>query len=185
MFFVVEEEYGDLNGDNTTAEAYYVTGLDITILADASINDNDTWDNQVAVVNSLEIGGVSGWRLPNADVNNDGTVINCVGGGVAGCEDNELQYLYWEEGITFEEPGPFFGVQSSKYWYSTGLGLVGAWVINYQNGGITADPKTSLNFLWPVHDGMVGGAVIPIPAAVWLFGSGLIGLISVARRKIP
>ena len=27
------------------------------------------------------------------------------------------------------------------------------------------------------------GAVVPVPAAVWLFGSGLIGLIGIARRK--
>ncbi len=27
------------------------------------------------------------------------------------------------------------------------------------------------------------GPVVPVPAAVWLFGSGLIGLIAVARRK--
>ena len=27
------------------------------------------------------------------------------------------------------------------------------------------------------------GPVVPVPAAVWLFGSGLIGLIGVARRK--
>ena len=27
------------------------------------------------------------------------------------------------------------------------------------------------------------GAVVPVPAAVWLFGSGLVGLIAVARRK--
>jgi len=28
-----------------------------------------------------------------------------------------------------------------------------------------------------------GGTVVPVPAAVWLFGSGLIGLIGLARRK--
>ena len=27
------------------------------------------------------------------------------------------------------------------------------------------------------------GAVVPVPAAIWLFGSGLIGLIGIARRK--
>ena len=27
------------------------------------------------------------------------------------------------------------------------------------------------------------GAVVPVPAAVWLFGSGLIGLVGIARRK--
>ena len=30
---------------------------------------------------------------------------------------------------------------------------------------------------------LVRTSVVPVPAAVWLFGSGLIGLISIARRK--
>ena len=29
----------------------------------------------------------------------------------------------------------------------------------------------------------LGGTTVPVPPAVWLFGSGLIGLIGVARRK--
>ena len=29
-----------------------------------------------------------------------------------------------------------------------------------------------------------GQAAVPIPAAVWLFGSGLLGLVGLARRKI-
>ena len=32
-------------------------------------------------------------------------------------------------------------------------------------------------------DSAIVGALVPIPAAAWLFGSGLIGLIGVARRK--
>ena len=28
-----------------------------------------------------------------------------------------------------------------------------------------------------------GGTVVPVPASVWLFGSGLLGLVGVARRK--
>ena len=31
--------------------------------------------------------------------------------------------------------------------------------------------------------GEIRGQVVPIPAAVWLFGSGLVGLIVIARRK--
>jgi len=32
-------------------------------------------------------------------------------------------------------------------------------------------------------DNLSADAVVPVPAAVWLFGSGLIGLIGIARRK--
>ena len=33
------------------------------------------------------------------------------------------------------------------------------------------------------HLSFYNSGVVPVPAAVWLFGSGLIGLIAVARRK--
>jgi len=32
-------------------------------------------------------------------------------------------------------------------------------------------------------DGTITGSLVPVPAAVWLFGSGLIGLVGIARRK--
>ena len=44
------------------------------------------------------------------------------------------------------------------------------------------DSATFLNFS-PNFDFTVDAAVIPVPAAVWLFGSGLLGLVGVARRK--
>jgi hypothetical protein len=36
------------------------------------------------------------------------------------------------------------------------------------------------NFNFNLHGNMT---VVPVPAAVWLFGSGLLGLAGVARRK--
>jgi hypothetical protein len=37
---------------------------------------------------------------------------------------------------------------------------------------------------YAVHDGDVGVAAVPLPAAaVWLFGSGLLGLIGIAGKK--
>jgi hypothetical protein len=33
------------------------------------------------------------------------------------------------------------------------------------------------------QDGVLGVTTVPVPAAVWLFGSGLLGLVGVARRK--
>ena len=37
------------------------------------------------------------------------------------------------------------------------------------------------HYAWAVMDGDVNA--VPIPDTVWLFGSGLIGLIGIARRK--
>jgi len=36
---------------------------------------------------------------------------------------------------------------------------------------------------WAVRDGDVALAAIPVPASVWLFGSGLLGLMGLAKRK--
>lgn len=42
----------------------------------------------------------------------------------------------------------------------------------------------ALQWNWKDDDRpLVGAGVVPVPAAVWLFGSGLIGLIGIARRK--
>jgi hypothetical protein len=51
--------------------------------------------------------------------------------------------------------------------YQNSLGQSATWTLN-ANG--------SLSYAVP-------GAVVPVPAAVWLFGSGLVGLVGIARRK--
>ena len=164
--------------------AYYDPNLDIT-WANGNINSLDTWDNQVAWAAGLTIGGITGWRLPIADVNGDGTVVNCAGGGVNGCEDNEMGFLYWEESITPSDPGPFSNVPSGDYWSGTEFarnpGLL-AWTFQFRDGLQDADTKTLNHFAWAVHSGDVP-LVVPLPAAVWLFGSGLLGFIGIARRK--
>ena len=58
-----------------TGLAYYDTLLDITWAADARIVENDTWANQTAWASTLNLGGVTGWRLPSADADGDGTVV--------------------------------------------------------------------------------------------------------------
>ena len=44
-----------------------------------------------------------------------------------------------------------------------------------------------LNGFWPAQGAIshvsIYGSAVPVPAAVWLFGSGLLGLIGIARRK--
>lgn len=43
---------------------------------------------------------------------------------------------------------------------------------------------TGVDFAWTLNtDGSLSYAAVPIPAAAWLFGSGLLGLIGIARRR--
>ena len=61
------------------------------------------------------------------------------------------------------------------HWYyfegTTGTGLAGSWDASVIFGGSGA--VSTVNAY----------SVVPVPAAVWLFGSGLIGLVGLARRK--
>jgi len=68
---------------------------------------------------------------------------------------------------------------------------LGAFVAGYHlEDGTVIAATTTTDFIGIVHpdtyDGLItsmNAQVVPVPAAVWLFGSGLIGLIGVARRK--
>lgn len=181
--------------------AYYDPNLNITWAADASINGPDTWFNQKSWAAGLSIGGVTGWRLPNADINSDGAIVNCSGGGVANCSDNEMGFLSWEEGISESTPGPFSNIiggaiTGNAYWSSTEVSAApsNAWTFDFEGSvnvifskfigaGPTGDGDPDELFIraWAVRSGDVG--VVPVPAALWLFGSGLISLIGIAMRK--
>jgi hypothetical protein len=136
-------------------QAYYDPNLDITWAADANINDRDNWDNQMAWAAGLTLGGESGWRLPNADVNGDNTVIDCSGGGVENCADNEMGFLFWEEGITAAAPGPFSDVQAFVYWSGTEFGSSNVWAISFFSGGQGLNHTDNTFPAWAVHDGDV------------------------------
>jgi hypothetical protein len=146
-----------------------------------------TWDTATAWAAGLSVGGVSSWRLASSDVNGDGTLVNCASGGVTGCEDNELGFLFWEEGITFDTPGPFINIEeSNRYWTNTEntASLADdAWAFDMVNGGIqiSTNKNADIHFAWAVYDGDV--AAVPVPAAIWLFGFGLLGLIGISREK--
>ncbi|MGD8630956.1 MAG: VPLPA-CTERM sorting domain-containing protein [Gammaproteobacteria bacterium] len=52
---------------------------------------------------------------------------------------------------------------------------------DFSSSGILFGSGSVLSGLWDVNS--FNTTVVPVPAAVWLFGSGLIGLAGVARRK--
>lgn len=184
-------------------QAYYDDQLDITWLADADAGAGSafddgpsttdgrmTWANASAWAASLTIGGVSDWRLPNQDINDDGSIAKCALVTKAACMDNEYGHLYFYgagtvlgNGVTEASPGSFSNIQLAYYWSATDYAPDpnDAWIFYFYDGNRHWVAKNGNQNAWAVHDGDI--AAVPLPAAVWLFGSGLIGLIGLARRK--
>jgi len=70
-------------------------------------------------------------------------------------------------------------------WTTLGTSLVidPTWVGETLQIGFTSTAR-EFNPSGVFYDNLnVGAAVVPVPAAVWLFGSGLLGLVGVARRR--
>jgi len=57
--------------------------------------------------------------------------------------------------------------------------------VTYTGGSLQGNLTSGQLELASVGSGVAGklGAVVPVPAAAWLFGSGLLGLVGVARRR--
>ena len=67
------------------------------------------------------------------------------------------------------------------YWSGSEFEGPTAHMIFFFTTGSQYSVQSGDGFAWAVADGDIGA--VPVPAAVWLFGSGLIGLVGLARRK--
>jgi hypothetical protein len=167
---------------------------DITWAQNTSINGTGDWATQMAWVDSLSIYDSvrnvtwDDWRLPSADVDGNGVIYECnpIGGGywLETCLDNEMSFMYsryrpWETGL-------FTNLRADFYWSGTEYApspAEWAWSFAMFNGeNYGGDFKQAEWHAWAVRDGDVAASVVPIPAAVWLFGSGL-GLLAWFRRR--
>lgn len=184
----------------TDYQAYYDTEADLTWLTDANANANGlmTWNNADAWTAGLSINGITGWRLPyTPDI--DPTCDQTEGPGFFGCSGSEMGNLFYNvlggvarESITTTHNANydlFSNIQSSYYWSTEA-----AWNAPYSvwafgmSGEVDAEAEKEGGdpynpyylYAWPVHSGNAGA--VPLPAALWLFGSGLLGLIRMARR---
>lgn len=172
-----------------------------------------TWSTAVAWATSLNPygSGITGWRLPTTvDVGNDGAtygsygIYQAVDYGYNITSHSEMSYMFYEtlgniayydtSGIAtgctapnycLSNTGPFSNLQPNNYWsvteepYNTNY----AWDFSFSHGYQSNFHKAySLN-TWAVHAGDVGASAVPVPTAAWLFGSGLLGLVGIARRK--
>ena len=184
-----------LTPGGTDFQAAYDTVLDITWLTDADLSGRFNWDNQVGWARGLDTAnylGVDGWRLASMDVNGDTAVVNCNGATELACRDNELGYMFYQNmgGVLIDNKtgdqtvdGVLLTDVQSFYWSGTEFAPSpsDAWGFLFSNGTQGINGKDISLYGWAVRAGDV--SAVPVPAAVWLFGSGLIGLLGLARRK--
>ena len=161
---------------------------------------NITQDSANTWVSGLTLGGVSGWRLPYisvvAGVGPTVTPIDCSTASESACRDNELGYMFYHNlGGTLgtqildrnEDPDLIlFPTLANVYYHSGTLyNATTVWGFKMGGGGFALSGTNvpyadyTIARAWAVHE----GNIVPVPAAVWLFGSGLIGLVGLARRK--
>lgn len=169
-----------------------------------------SWDAATAWAGQLVYGGYDDWRLPGVAPAN-GVSFNYAatynGSTDAGYNitrpSSELAYNFYvnlgnqgsntttgaptscNAGSCFTNTGLFTNlVAGYGSWYGQefwGYGYAGyGWVFDshgYQSGNF----KTVNYYAWAVRPGDV--AVVPVPGAIWLLGSGLLGLLSFKRRS--
>jgi hypothetical protein len=189
----------DINGDGVV-DAFYDTVLDITWLADANAGagsshddgfnttDGDmTWGSAVAWAGSLNVYGVTGWRLP---VMNTGSTAA-----------SELSHMYC---VTLGDFGPcnpltttgpgtwgftntgdFRQLESQWYWTGTAgdPGTAFVWAGDPISAYHSQEPISSGNRAWAVRDGDVPVVPEPETYALMLLGLGALGW--VARSRAP
>ncbi len=175
--------------------AYYDEDADLTWLADANaaagsafddgLDNTDgrmTWASANAWVAGLDVNGVTGWRLPttpgcvSCTTELSNMFINVLGGSGSAFGDsiivshnanfdlfsNILSSVYW---TSVENPGN----TTQAYVYSA----------DFFSHGFAA--KLDSWYAWAVHTGDV--SAVPVPSAVWLFGSGLVALLGFSRAE--
>jgi hypothetical protein len=110
-------------------------------------------------------------------------------GNLAYCDPGTSTTCSHQSGWGLSNTGPFSNIQSARYWSATEYApnTDYAWIFGMDGGGQNGHNKTLNYYAWAVHSGTVGAAVgaavVPVPAAVWLFGSGLLGLVGLGRRR--
>jgi len=166
----------------------YDTDLDITWLQDANYSQTSgydidgklSWDGALIWAGGLEYAGFTDWRLPTTGQQ---------GGNNTHLTGSELGHLFYVNDIGSLNSGPFVNFLSGQYidflndWYWTSTEFVrpNSYAFRFADGFQDIRYQGDTHSAWAVHDGDIGA--VPVPAAVWLFTSGLIGLIGFERRK--
>ncbi|MCB1799911.1 MAG: DUF1566 domain-containing protein, partial [Gammaproteobacteria bacterium] len=167
------------------------------------------WDAATAWADQLVFGGYEDWRLPtivdtgtsgcNSAYSGTDCGYNVQTGSAATTVYSEMASLWYDTlgnlafydtsgtgpqtGWGLANTGPFSNLQSSVYWSGTEYApdTNYAWRFITYDGAQGLSYKDSERHAWAVRSGDV--SAVPVPAAVWLFGTALVGLVGWTRRK--
>lgn len=157
-------------GSNQVLFAFSNTGSDLSSIADVYFDDGTLLG--IASIDNSSLGvsfsqGANPSNLPGGNLVGFVTTSSFLADSDAPVQPNGVnpgEYL----GITFDLlSGITYADTINALQSGTDL-RIGIHVQGFGDGG---------------SESFVNTTVVPVPAAVWLFGSGLIGLIGVARRK--
>ena len=150
---------------------------------DNSFSNNATTDRGDAPTTTDGTDG--GWRDgSNMPVSEMGHMYYVTLGNLGRCtpDDADPSSCVVQDGWGLTNTGPFSDLQSDFYWSGTEFVPDVAWGFLFFRGSQTSVIMNDREYAWAVRSGDVP-AVVPVPAAVWLFGCGLIGLSGIARRR--
>lgn len=212
----------DLDGNALNGfEAFYDTSLNITWLADANLArtsgyDADggwmSWDEASEWVAQLNIGGVTGWRLPTmVDSGARGCALIANGGSDCGYNANtstsELAHMFYvtlgnkaqrstsgaiQSGSGLTNSGTFANLRSGSFSYWTGVEVAPssgtAWFFGTSYGIQNVTSKGARVLAWAVHDGDVASlgdvtSPVPEPDALALVLAGIGATLLMRRRR--
>ena len=185
--------------------------LNITWLQDSNYAGGAiTWDQAQTWVDNLSYGGYDDWRLPSANlINGASPCIDNSGSCDSGynIKRSELGHMFHTNlanlgmfdvngvyqpghGVTnssFADGGngsnvSILNLENWVYWfdeqYAPDTGR--AWSFFTAMGWQVNNAKTDTSISWAVRDGDV--TFVPVPAAMWLLSTALLGLAGVKRR---
>ncbi len=176
----------------------YDNVLDITWMQDANYaqtsgydaNGRMNWFEAYTWADQLSYGGFDDWRLASAG-NAPASGVNVTTGELGHMFYNNLGNTAGtsiSNNVSFTDATPgggtesFLNVQSFVYWYGEEYApdTSFAWAFYTDVGGQSTNYKYGSGYSWAVRAGDVSS--VPVPAAAWLFGTALLGLVGVKRR---
>jgi hypothetical protein len=140
-----------------------------------------SWSGAKDWASTLTLGGTAAgsWRLPTTP-----------GTGFGYLNEGEFGHLFYTElalaantDMTVHQ-SPFTNILQYTYW--TGTEQVtgsSAYVFEFTGYQYAYYDVSNLHAM-AVHEGDVGASTVPIPAAFWLLGSGLLGLVGIRKKTI-